>query len=201
MKEKLINLTALSQFKNKILELIPTKTSQLTNDKAFVTNTDLEIQVNEINENINNLGESVADGKALIASAITNKGVSTSPEAAFADMANAIASIVAGENNDEFILEYIPYGKTSINTKDLIYIVLSIISISTKSITAEMYCDGAKVNRFVSINNVKHGSHYFTSITTLFGPFYQETVVVELNVNGDTTNQAAGYAIRRKTEQ
>lgn len=37
MKEKLVNLAAVSQFKNKILELMPTKTSQLDNDIGFVT--------------------------------------------------------------------------------------------------------------------------------------------------------------------
>lgn len=45
---------------------------------------------NEINSNIQSLGESVADGKALIASAITNKGINTPADATFATMAGNI---------------------------------------------------------------------------------------------------------------
>ena len=47
-----------------------------------------------INSNIANLKKSVADGKALIASAITSKGVSTAADAAYSTMANNIRNII-----------------------------------------------------------------------------------------------------------
>ena len=48
---------------------------------------DTRLKVRKINSNIQSLGESVADGKALIASAITNKGINTPADATFATMA------------------------------------------------------------------------------------------------------------------
>ena len=51
---------------------------------------DTRLKIHQINSNIEALKKSVADGKALIASAITNKGVSTSADATFQQMANSI---------------------------------------------------------------------------------------------------------------
>ena len=49
-----------------------------------------------LNEKLNNLGESVADGKASVASAITAKGVTTSSDASFDIMATNISQITIG---------------------------------------------------------------------------------------------------------
>lgn len=51
---------------------------------------DLESRIGDA---FNELGESVADGKALVASAITAKGVATAASASFATMANNIRAI------------------------------------------------------------------------------------------------------------
>lgn len=48
---------------------------------------------NHINSNIQSLGESVADGKSAIASAITQKGVSTATDASFTTIATNIGKI------------------------------------------------------------------------------------------------------------
>ena len=45
------------------------------------------------------MGESVADGKALIASAITSKGISTSSTASFSTMSSNIANISTSSGN------------------------------------------------------------------------------------------------------
>ena len=62
--------------------------------------TDLQEQINglkqedeRINSNIQSLGESVADGKSAIASAITQKGVSTATDASFTTIATNIGKI------------------------------------------------------------------------------------------------------------
>ncbi len=68
---------------------------------------DMQEQINEINNTIITLGESVADGKALIASAITNKGVTTEANASFAVMADNVNNIESSETN---IMKYTAYG-------------------------------------------------------------------------------------------
>lgn len=56
----------------------------------------VETEITNLNENLNNLGESVADGKALVASAITDKGIETASNASFATMASNIGNISTG---------------------------------------------------------------------------------------------------------
>ncbi|MCM1189321.1 MAG: hypothetical protein NC541_08495 [bacterium] len=57
---------------------------------------DLQDQVTELNTSLETLGESVADGKTSIASAITAKGVNTNSNANFSTMAENIANIKTG---------------------------------------------------------------------------------------------------------
>ncbi len=54
---------------------------------------EIRIEVTEVNSIVDQLKKSVADGKALIASAITSKGVSTTAGAEFGTMANNIKGI------------------------------------------------------------------------------------------------------------
>ncbi len=54
---------------------------------------EIRVEVTEVNSVVDQLKKSVADGKALIASAITGKGVSTAADAAFGTMANNIKGI------------------------------------------------------------------------------------------------------------
>ena len=64
----------------------------LTKDTNTVYTHPSSIQCNASSE-INNLKSSVSNGKSLIASAITGKGVSTASNATFQTMANNISSI------------------------------------------------------------------------------------------------------------
>lgn len=84
-KNKIIDLLGLSEFKKKIISLIPTKTSQLDNDLGYVTQTDAE-----------DLKKSVSDGKKMVADAITEKGITTAADVAFATMATNISKIFTG---------------------------------------------------------------------------------------------------------
>lgn len=84
---KIIDLLGLSEFKEKIISLIPTKVSQLDNDSEYVTQTEIE-----------NLKKSVSDGKELVADAITGKGVETATDATFTTMAENIGQIETGND-------------------------------------------------------------------------------------------------------
>ena len=68
-----------------------------------------------ISDALTTLGESVADGKASIASAITNKGVTTSSTASFNDMANNIEQIESGVNTDFRIIDCYVYENVFTN--------------------------------------------------------------------------------------
>lgn len=58
-----------------------------------------KLQFEEQNKNIDSCFQSVSSGKALVASAITGKGVKTASDAAFATMANNINNIKDVANN------------------------------------------------------------------------------------------------------
>lgn len=81
---------SMQTIKNYVDENIPTKTSQLTNDSDFATNA----SVNELNVKLDEVKQSVSNGKSLIASAITGKGISTSSTDSFQTMANNINMII-----------------------------------------------------------------------------------------------------------
>ena len=53
----------------------------------------IESELNEIDETLNQVFQSVSNGKAIVAGAITDKGVNTSPTATFETMANNIDAI------------------------------------------------------------------------------------------------------------
>ena len=71
---------------------------------------DTRLKVRKINSNIQSLGESVADGKALIASAITNKGVATEAGAAFEIMAANVQKIKNGYTTKSQYIEIFMYS-------------------------------------------------------------------------------------------
>ena len=60
-------------------------------------NTDTGLQTTNVQEALVECFQSVSDGKALVASAITDKGVETASDATFETMATNIAAIVGGE--------------------------------------------------------------------------------------------------------
>lgn len=62
--------------------------------------TSVESQFSNMQEDMTELKNSVSDGKALVASAITDKGVATASDAAFQTMANNIRNIPTGSIQD-----------------------------------------------------------------------------------------------------
>lgn len=65
-----------------------------------------------IAEELNKVFQSVSDGKALIASAITDKGITTEPDATFETMANNIAEISSVTEEIEILTPLIPAMKS-----------------------------------------------------------------------------------------
>ena len=95
---------------------IPTKVSELENDSGFLVavpyeyiteqeldsknyavKTDVDEELSSLEAKIEDLKQSVSDGKDLIASAITDKGVTTSNTETFSNMANNIRKISSSE--------------------------------------------------------------------------------------------------------
>ena len=89
---------------------IPTKVSELQNDSDFANKSFVTNKINEdlskyaqqsdldlLESTVENLKQSVSDGKDLIASAITDKGVTTSNTETFSNMANNIRKISSSE--------------------------------------------------------------------------------------------------------
>ena len=71
------------------------KITQLTND-INANFEDVENSIDQLNDNMQEVFQSVSSGKAKIAEAITDKGVSTSATASFDTMANNIENIETG---------------------------------------------------------------------------------------------------------
>ena len=70
--------------------------SSLLAGKAASVHTHTMDQITSLIEEINSLKTSVSEGKALIAAAVTDKGVATAADATFETIANNIRSIVSG---------------------------------------------------------------------------------------------------------
>ena len=70
-----------------------------------------------INTKINELFQSVSDGKTLVANAITDKGVSTATDATFATMATNISKI----NTNGYKEETASWNKTSTGTNRIVF--------------------------------------------------------------------------------
>lgn len=80
------------------------------------------------------MGKNVADGKTLIASAITSKGISTSATATFSTMANNINNIKSGSNINGVEKEYYVYGGETIREGDFIKFKKGVASVGSGSI-------------------------------------------------------------------
>ena len=70
------------------------------------TATNLKTKVNTLETKVDDCFQSVSDGKALVASAITDKGVTTASDAEFAVMANNISKISQGAGSGSEYLYY-----------------------------------------------------------------------------------------------
>lgn len=100
--------------------------------------TALQEQVDEINGNIDELKKSVADGKALIASAITRKGITTASDADFETIATNIARIVVTSDTVHSV-----YATCTYNGKATNQMVMTLYkdgqSLGSKNYTSSAY--------------------------------------------------------------
>ena len=144
------------------------KISQLTND-VNANFEDVEDSIDQLNDNMQEVFQSVSSGKAKIAEAITDKGVTTSATASFDTMANNIENIETGGGGE------IPPGY--VDTSDATASANDILSGKIA------YVDGQKI----------YGSLNFTgSNTPEYNPNnpYPELAQVEL-VYGDKESVAS----------
>lgn len=144
------------------------KVNQLTND-VNANFEDVENSIDQLNDNMQEVFQSVSSGKAKIAEAITDKGVTTSATASFDTMANNIENIETGGS------EVIPPGY--VDTSDATASANDILSGKIA------YVDGQKI----------YGSLNFTgSNTPEYNPNnpYPELAQVEL-VYGDKESVAS----------
>ena len=68
-------------------------------------------EINEQNKNINDCFQSVSDGKALVASALTDKGVETAEDATFETIAENIGKIASNYIDRILAIAYIDFKK------------------------------------------------------------------------------------------
>jgi hypothetical protein len=69
-------------------------------DEINVTMDDINSTMDDINSNLENCFQSVSNGKALVASAITGKGVTTASDATFETMADNIGNIIGARQGE-----------------------------------------------------------------------------------------------------
>lgn len=95
------------------------KTQAIVNDvnKNFQ---ETEEAISTLNENVNNLFQSVSNGKAQVAEAITDKGVSTSANDSFSTMANNILQIQTGGGGSETDPNYVNTSDATATASDIL---------------------------------------------------------------------------------
>ena len=118
--------------------------------------------IDQLNDNVNDLFQSVSDGKELIAEAITDKGVATSANASFETMANSIEQINTSQG-----MIVIPDGY--INTSDATATAAQIL----QGYTA--YANGNKI----------HGTYVSSGGGSTGGVILGEDEVVATKVYGE----------------
>lgn len=92
------------------------------NTSTELESTNVQSAIDEVNEKVEECFQSVSNGKSLIASAITDKGVPTTSDASFSKMSENIASIQTGEDTTDATAtaENILTGKTAYAKKEKI---------------------------------------------------------------------------------
>lgn len=86
------------------------------NSENPVENKVISSKLEELDNELIDIKKSVSDGKTLVATAITDKGVATSPTDSFATMAENIGQIESGSSFDSVIVSV---DKFMINTSTL----------------------------------------------------------------------------------
>lgn len=96
------------------------------NYNEFVASTNASLlsqseHLSTLDTDVDDLKKSVSDGKSLVASAITDKGVETASDATFATMATNISAIETGSSEFDFIAELHDETKTYKKGDTVIY--------------------------------------------------------------------------------
>ena len=117
MATKYVSTTNLQYFKNKLDSIFAKKTDLPKTDSSLNSTSTNPVQNKVVYTEIESLKKSVSDGKTELASAITEKGVSTASNATFVTMASNISnirteSILTGDAISGNVLS----GKTFYNT-------------------------------------------------------------------------------------
>ena len=117
MATKYVSTTNLQYFKNKLDSIFAKKTDLPKTDSSLNSTSTNPVQNKVVYTEIESLKKSVSDGKTALASAITEKGVSTASNATFDTMASNISnirteSILTGDAISGNVLS----GKTFYNT-------------------------------------------------------------------------------------
>lgn len=101
-------------------ELLANSSSSIVIDSELSKESENPVQNKVITEKLEEVFQSVSDGKQLVASAITDKGVLTSGDVTFEEMAVNIRSIDTNKKGVDF---YISPSKPSVDIqKDFFYI-------------------------------------------------------------------------------
>lgn len=155
------------------LENLPGGGSVVVIDKDLSETSENPVQNKVITEKLNEVFTSVSNGKSLIASAITDKGVITDAEATFEEMAENIGKIAGGGGSLTDVFSWVAGDETGIRLNSPIMladeITLSHINIMNEEVTLD------RVERINDYQVVLYGdfySHYDkTIIKTLPGFF------------------------------
>lgn len=123
--------------------------------------------INQLNSNLQDCFQSVSNGKALVASAITDKGISTASDAAFEVLANNIKSISTGPSSVSFTLDLVctwachDKGWCYIPTFGFKYAKTTGCEVSVVNNGAQIYADqSCNVPGLTNVNQVVNISGY-----------------------------------------
>lgn len=139
------------------------------------------VQNKVVTQKLNEVFQSVSDGKSLIASAITDMGVKTDADATFEEMAQNIGKIAGGGAtlNDVLILKLWSDGKLSIVSKIELSVDIDLTKIdSSVPCTSISYIDKNRFDLYGDFTNVTS-----IIINTLSGFFYDENISSTNNID------------------
>jgi hypothetical protein len=147
-------------------------------DKLTTTDkTDLISAINEINTEVESLKTSVSEGKALIASAVTDKGVQTAGDATFATIAANIRSIEAGGGSSgmQFLTttitdEQLEEWTTELTIPELVgakYFIIQGNPLTNTQLNSSNYMDdGGVIFQLIYLDGIKYEASFYRSSGT-----------------------------------
>lgn len=155
----------------------------------------LKEEIDQVNSKFAELGKSVADGKALVASAITSKGISTAADAEFTVMAANIGAIVTAKG---YTVTPITNGSVVSNiSKDLVAIVLSGVTVGNNN-TASINLSCNNGTKSVLFDYTKNPSGYVTIARSyIYHDFTASSIAVSMIYSGNYGGTIIGYTIKK----